>query len=371
MADNMTELSSFESLLDDTPDVGTSSDEINWNERIDANSLLDDEPDEPDVEDSTTESAETPDYSDNALYSFLQEKGITDPSKIKFEGENGEIEERSFEDLSSDEQKEILNSLTEDKGNGLSDYENSVINYLRDNNVTLDQVIDYFSSKKVDEYIAQNTPAPSYAVDDYTDEELYLANLKELHPSFTDDELVDRLEASKKNEELFNKEVTELRQQYKDLEEKNMQEAAQREQQQYADLQNNLIKAAADLTEVMFDPDDPESDSIVIEDAEREKALAYLFEQGADGKSQLIKDLENPDALIELAWLRTQGAELLAGTSRYWKNELKQARAENKRLQAQLDKVNKRNDTSTVVPEKPKTQASKNLGSVWDRSSLI
>lgn len=374
MNENVTNLESFETLLDDTPVEAAESNDttVNLSERIDVDELLD-TPEQQETNEQATEEQqdETPDFSDNALYSFLQGKGIVNPDKMKFEGEDGEIEERSFNDLSIDEQKEVLNSLTT---NDYTDYEQSVIQYLRDNETTLDQVIDFFANKKLNEYkeqMAQETPR-QYSIDEYSDDDLYLANLKELHPSFTDEELVSKLEASKTNEALFAKEVEELRQQYKELEDKSIEEANLREQQQYQDLQNDLQQAAAKLTEIVIDPEDPESDSVVIEDSERQKALAYLFEQDTDGKSQLVKDLENPDALIELAWLRTQGAELLAGTSRYWKEELKQARAENKRLQAQLDKITKRNESSVVVPEKPsKTTNQRSIGSAWDRSGLL
>jgi len=41
---------------------------------------------------------------------FLKSRGISDIQKIKFEDENGSIEERSWNDLSKEEKLNILNT---------------------------------------------------------------------------------------------------------------------------------------------------------------------------------------------------------------------------------------------------------------------
>ena len=48
-------------------------------------------------------------------------------------------------------------------------------------------------------------------IDDYDDDELFVADLKSKYPNFTDNELLDKLDAAKINEDLYNKEVAELR----------------------------------------------------------------------------------------------------------------------------------------------------------------
>ena len=306
----------------------------------------------------------------NFLYEFLKEKGIEDPSKLQFENEDGEIEEVDFNSLSEEEKLNIINSISDP---GLSQHETDVINYLRQNNVTFNQVIDYFSKKAVEDYLAQNPDQAHqkiYTIDDYTDDELYLADLKSKYPEFTDEELTSKLESAKSNETLFKKEVDALRADYKKQEDAEIEAQKQKEQQDYDDLVGNLQNILSNFNEVALDSTDAESDVLEIEDSDKQQVLAYLLNQDSEGKSQLVKDLENPATLIELAWLRTQGRALIDNTTRYWKDLLKQERKEKAKLQKELESYQNKGSQSVVVPKPPKKDENSNtiptFGSVWD-----
>ena len=304
------------------------------------------------------------------LHTFLKEKGIEDPSKLQWEDENGEITDVDFDNLSDEDKLNVLNSLADP---GLSQAEIDTINYLRQNNMTLNQVVDYFSKKAVDDYLAKNPDQihqKTYEIDDYTDDELYLSALKMQYPNFTDEELTSKLETAKGNEELYKKEVTALREEFKKEEEAQIEAQKQQEQQEYDDLVGNLKNVLGNFNEVALDSTDPESDVLEIEDSDKDLVLAYLLNQDTDGKSQLVKDLENPATLIELAWLRTQGRTLIDNTTRYWKDLLKQERKEKAKLQKELESYQTRNEQSVVVPKPPKKNENSNsiptFGSVWD-----
>ena len=239
--------------------------------------------------------------------------------------------------------------------------------------MTLNQVVDYFSKKAVDDYLAKNPDQihqKTYEIDDYTDDELYLSALKMQYPNFTDEELTSKLETAKGNEELYKKEVTALREEFKKEEEAQIEAQKQQEQQEYDDLVGNLKNVLGNFNEVALDSTDPESDVLEIEDSDKDLVLAYLLNQDTDGKSQLVKDLENPATLIELAWLRTQGRTLIDNTTRYWKDLLKQERKEKAKLQKELESYQTRNEQSVVVPKPPKKNENSNsiptFGSVWD-----
>lgn len=323
----------------------------------------------PQDNDTGNEEDKTPPVS-NFLYEFLKEKGIEDPSKLQFENEDGEIEEVDFNSLSEEEKLNIINSVSDP---GLSQHETDVINYLRQNNVTFNQVIDYFSKKAVKDYLAQNPDQAHqkiYTIDDYTDDELYLADLKSKYPEFTDEELTSKLESAKSNEALFKKEVDALRADYKKQEDAEIEAQKQKEQQDYDDLVGNLQNILNNFNEVALDSTDAESDVLEIEDSDKQQVLAYLLNQDSEGKSQLVKDLENPATLIELAWLRTQGRALIDNTTRYWKDLLKQERKEKAKLQKELESYQNKGSQSVVVPKPPKKDENSNtiptFGSVWD-----
>lgn len=325
---------------------------------------VEDPNDDPDSEDKHTDTVS------DFLHTFLKEKGIEDPSKLQWEDENGEITDVDFDNLSDEDKLNILNSLADP---GLSQAEIDTINYLRQNNMTLNQVVDYFSKKAVDDYLAQNPDQvhqKTYEIDDYTDDELYLSALKIQYPNFTDEELTSKLETAKGNEELYKKEVAALREEFKKEEEAQIEAQKQQEQQAYDDLVGNLKNVLGNFNEVALDSTDPESDVLEIEDSDKDLVLAYLLNQDTDGKSQLVKDLENPATLIELAWLRTQGRTLIDNTTRYWKDLLKQERKEKAKLQKELESYQTRNEQSVVVPKPPKKDTNnsntRTFESVWD-----
>ena len=379
MAKEEKDLEMFEDLLNDpgtqvveddnTPKPLDPTDDPILNDYVNGSTGEDDTPDSS--EDENNESHDSGDF----LHNFLKEKGIEDPSKLQWEDENGEITDVDFDSLSDEDKLNVLNSLSDP---GLSQHEIDVVNYLRQNGVTFNQVIDYFSKKAVDDYIAQNpdsVPTKTYTIDDYTDEELYLADLKSKYPDFTDEELTSKLNSAKSNEELFKKEVNALRIEYKKEEDAQVEAQKQKEQQDYDNLVNNLQNILGNFNEVVLDSTDPESDVLEIEDSDKDQVLAYLLNQDTDGKSQLVKDLENPATLIELAWLRTQGRALIDNSTRYWKDLLKQERKEKAKLEKELESYRTRESQSVVVPKPPKSNNSNEkdiptFGSVWDNNII-
>lgn len=379
MAKEEKDLEMFEDLLDDpgtqvveddnTPKPLDPTDDPILNDYVNGSTGEDDTPDPSEDENNKSHGSE------DFLHNFLKEKGIEDPSKLQWEDENGEITDVDFDNLSDEDKLNVLNSLSDP---GLSQHEIDVVNYLRQNGVTFNQVIDYFSKKAVDDYIAQNpdsAPTKTYTIDDYTDEELYLADLKSKYPDFTDEELTSKLNSAKSNEELFKKEVNALRTEYKKEEDAQVEAQKQKEQQDYDNLVSNLQNILGNFNEVVLDSTDPESDVLEIEDSDKEQVLAYLLNQDTDGKSQLVKDLENPTTLIELAWLRTQGRALIDNSTRYWKDLLKQERKEKAKLEKELESYRTRESQSVVVPKPPKSNNSNEkdiptFGSVWDNNII-
>lgn len=321
------------------------------------------------IENASEEEETTPDYSDNSLYRFLQERGVKDPSKLQFTNEDNTVEEIDFSSLSTEEQLDILKQVTDP---GLTDNEINTINYLRQNNVTLEQVVDYFAQQRLEQYLSQHPEAihqKTYTIDDYSDDDLFLVDLKSRYPDFTDEELLNELESAKSNEELFKKKAEVLRNSYKEQEDRAEAERMQLEQQQVEDLRNNLRDAANQFNEIQLDYTDNESDSLIIDEEDKQQMMSYILDQDSEGKSQLIRDLEDPDRLIELAWFSTQGPKVLSELSQYWKGLLANERAENKKLQAKIDKLTKTNTSTVVSVQKPNKLS--NEKSVWDDSGLI
>ena len=356
----------YESLLDDPVEAQEEQieDQITEDEP-----LLPDQPSDNGDEPEPQEPQNNEDQEDDLITSYLKSKGITDPTKIQFENEEGGIDEVDFSTLPKEEQLTMLNELA---STDYTDYEREVINYLRVNNTDLQGVINYFQNKAIEDYLAQNpnqAPQKSYTIDDYSDDELYIADLAAKFPDFTEEELNAKLDAAKTNEELFKKEVDSLREFYKGEEDRQAEQAKLSEQQQYEALQNTLLESIGKFNEIVLDTEDPKSDSLEIEDSDKQIMLDYLLTPDKDGQSQFDKDLSDPNALIELAWLRTHGRDTITGISQYWKKELADTRKELAKAKKELEKYRKNdsNDKVTVNETKPidKRRQATSVSDLW------
>lgn len=297
---------------------------------------------------------------ENFIAAYLKDFGVDDMTKIQMQNDSGEIEEVDFNSLSEEEKLNIFKELSDP---GYSNYEKQVIEYLRRNNATLDDVAAFFKQQGVEEYLAEHPEDRHqrvYNIDEYTDDEIYLSYLKNNYPDFTDEELTSKLDSAKLNDELFNKEVSAIRTNLKNMEDEERQQQEAEEAQSYQELQNNLISAISGFTQIELDPEDKDKDALALDVTDEDRAIMwrYLVERDKDGKSQLVKDLEDPQALIELAYYRTRERDNLTGLTRYWKNELANERKEKAKLQRELDKLKNKGNNSFVVS--PKDNNSRN-----------
>ena len=170
---------------------------------------------EPEPEPSPTnqEPPENPDLNAgeglDVFSEFLKSRGLRDGKTLLYQDEEGNEQEVDFSSLDRDEQLNILNELAKPD---LSDDEVKTIEYLRNNNATIQDVIEYYSQKAVQDYINQNGPVnKAYSVDDYSDEELYIADLKSKFEGMTEEEIQADLDLAKSNEDLFKKKVETIR----------------------------------------------------------------------------------------------------------------------------------------------------------------
>jgi len=308
---------------------------------------------------------------EDVLHTFLRERGIEDPSKIQYENDNGEIEDVDFNSLSREEQLTILKEITSP---GLTDHETDVINYLRTNNVTLEQVVDYFANQRLEEYLSEHPDerhVESYSIDQYSDEELYVADMKSKFPSLSNEELQQELDRAKDNEDLFKKKVEILRETYKAEEQRQIELNEQQVQQQFEDLKTNLTNALHHFNEVPLDYEDPQSDVLAIEDSDKNQVLSYLLDQDSNGKSQFVKDIENPETLVTLAWLATQGLATITETSRYWKDMLKGERKKIANLESEIENLKSRGSNTFVVDREVPNKEVTGIGQLWDTAGIL
>jgi len=257
---------------------------------------------------------ETEKESNNVIASLLSQKGIVDSSKIQFQNEEGELEEINFNDLSLEEQLAILSEETSTPE--ISEHEMDVLNFMRENNVTFDEVMQYEKEKAIAEYIEQNKET-NYTVDDLSNEELYRYDLQSRYPNLSDEELDAKIAQEILQPDTFTKMTDALRTEYKGLEDAQQQELVEQKTQEsektYDALVETMVKVAENTNDLY---------SLDLEDNDKEEVLSFLLDRDINGQSEFAKLLDNPEDLFKLAWFAIKGAEAFDVTHEYYKKEI-------------------------------------------------
>lgn len=259
---------------------------------------------------------------DDVLQSFLRTKGIDDPSRIKFEDENGNLQERSWDSLDSQEKLNILNTPVQQ--NTVQEPINNVDNQLQDDEIDLINSIRN-SGLSPQDFIQsiidnQNNSEPIYQVDDLSDDEIYILDLESRVGELSEDEAVQALTMAKQNEEFYKKQIEGIRKEYKEREDfKKEQEQNQLEQQQqeaYEQYSLDVINAIDNFNSVG-------NLDLNLEDADKEDLANFMLNLDNDGTNYLYKELQNPETLVKAAWFILNGEQAFDSISDYFVNQIR------------------------------------------------
>lgn len=267
------------------------------------------------------EQEEAQEDDDSFLIDFLKTRGISDPTRIKFEDDNGQITERHWNDLTKEEQINILNTpldnpaeqqnTPEDESSQLSDEEIQLLNNIRASHLTPSQYMEQLRNMPVE---------PTYKVDDLSDDELYLLDLESRVGELSDDEAAQALNVAKQNESFYQKQVEGIRKEYKEREDyQNQQEQAELEQQQqeaFAQYQNQVVNAIDQFNSIG-------NLDINLEDADKEELAEFMLSQDESGSNYLYQALQDPQTLVKAAWFILNGDEALNSVEDYFKGQIK------------------------------------------------
>lgn len=277
----------------------------------------------------------------SVLDKFLQSKGFID-SKIKVVDDNNEETEVEFSELSEEEQLDILNSFSASKNTNnlnLLDEEQALLSELRENNLSMSQFLDMYKQSIIEE--AKLASEPSYEIDEYDDKELFLLDLKNKY-DLSDEELQLELEKELQNEDLFNKKVSKLRSEYKELEEQykaNEQSIfEEQQQQQYSEFVNQISNIAETATSFH---------GLELEDEEINNTLSYLLDLNDQGVSQFYHDLNNPEKLYEIAWYLKYGKDAFKTIEDAYETEIAKLKTNSDKPKV-VRQVNNKNNIKTI-----------------------
>lgn len=285
-------------------------------------SIVDDDLFSRPAESTSDEPEEEEDFSsnDNSSYEdmLLKAKGI-DRHNIQIYNEAGELEYADFNDL-SDEDKAALLAQETPYESPISDEELETINFLRQNGLTLQDFANLQRQQALAE-AQQNVPQQT-DIDKYSDEEVIAYDfINRFGDSMTDEEIDAEIERLKEDEEAFAKRVNLLRQSYKTSElaalEKQQKEQQEQQKQMEQEFINSYVYSAQDLNDIQ---------GVTLEDNDKEELLDFVLTKDAAGRTGLSKALDDPNAVLRMAWYLLHGEETFDATIDYYKNQITQSR---------------------------------------------
>lgn len=321
-------------------------------------------PEEEPVEDGEEEDVDEPSADEDAIQQFLRSKGISDFNKIKFENEDGQIEEVSWNDLSEDEKLNILNTSNEEDDTALDDNEIDLINRMRLSGMSVQEYLDSIKQLGASEYaksIQNQQEDYSYTVDDLSDDELYILDLQARVEDISDEECQEALDRAKTNPTLFEKEVAGLREDYKRLEDQRNQQnqEIQRQQQleQFQNFSNNVINGINNFNSI---------GQLNVDMTDDDKNQLYHFITGVDnaGVNYFQKALSDPDTIVRTAWFALHGEDIINSISDYYNKQI-QAVAKANYEKGKNEAKAPKNTPKVVVKKQPKDLV-KNIKSIND-----
>ena len=242
---------------------------------------------------------------DDFTTEVLKIRGISDPSKIKFEDQTGAVIERSWDELSREEQLNIIVGDQNAEENQLSDDEAALLKAIRKSGGSVE---DYLNS-----YAEENAPEPApaeptYKINELSDDEVYALDLLEKVGSdnITDEELQAAIDAAKQNEQLYKKTVEGLRQEYirlqQDREAQQQNEVAARQQAQFQRFATSINSEIQNMNSFM-------GQELELSQDEKEELSSFMLELDENGVSAFGRAMQDPEIFTQAEELTKQMQE--------------------------------------------------------------
>ena len=287
------------------------------------------------------------------VVTLLKSKGIN-PDAVKFQSDDGSIEEKPFSELSKEEQLQILGFDDSEDNYGLEDDEIALINQLRENNLSVKDYNDYIARQAIQYYIdnASNNDQ-MYTVNDFSDEELYLMDLGS-RLGLSEEEALSELETAKSNPDLFQKKVQSIREEYKQREDQLIEQRKQEEEEensrQAQEFENAIIEAIQDNGEI-----DLGESKLSLSDDDKDEIASFILDSDSTGVRFISRALNDPETLVKMVWYALKGKEAFSEITNYYKKQISEVAKNNYNKGYGDGKAGKVANSAKSVVKKPAT----------------
>ena len=226
-----------------------------------------------------------------------------------------------FNDLDDKKQAEILNQLQENPSKAIAEKyeldgnEIGLINYLRTNKLTIDDLVNNIVNERLQSY---KSIQESNTIDfeKMGDDAIYAAFLKTSNPDIKEEELEEELEKAK-TLSTYKNQVEAYRKQFKAQQEQLKVQEKQNELQQLKDEieqdRQAVVQAVMPLKDIA---------GIELNDNVKNEVLDSILHVNEDGDSLFMEEVfGDPVKLFNAAFWYNYGSQLLKERDAYWKKE--------------------------------------------------
>ncbi len=325
--------------------------DLDFDDELDVQEPVNEEPTEPQNQNQNVTPNEKP--SSDIITELLRDRGIEDSNKIKFEGEDGVITERAWNDLSPEEQKEILNqSPNKDPDVDLDEEEIKMINSMRLHGMNPQEYVQALRNQGAYSYAQQNQSSeePSYEVDDLTDDELFMLDLQYRSPDMSEEEIYQALNNAKQDKEVFDKQMQGTREYYKGLEQdiKNQKslEAQEKEKENFQEYSNAIMNSIQSIDSIG-------NLDINLNQEDQEELAQFILGRDQAGINWFGKALEDPDTVVRMAWFALKGEDAFNDIENYISQQIKTASQNSYNKGLEDGKKSRQKESNVVINSKP------------------
>ena len=337
-------------------------DDLGLNDIYDFENVVYQQPLEGEGEEKVTPPAPE-EESNDLITDFLKTRGIEDPSKIQFE-EDGNIVEKNWNDLSREEQLNILSTPLEEtppaeNNNELSEDEIKFINLIRDSGMSPEEYVNSLQPSE--------SPEPFHKVDDFSDEELFLLDFEtRLGESLTEEQEAEVLARAKQDEEIFKKQVEGIRKEYKereDYESQQKQLATEQEQEaQFNEFKDSILSAINGIDSI--------GGLIDLEDNDKDDLAQFILSTDETGSNYLTQALQDPETLAKAAWFILNGDEVFDNIKDYYTSQIKLLKQQEYNRGLEDGKKGVKPKPTVVMPKSKPVQVNNNNGKELDYDEI-
>jgi len=226
-----------------------------------------------------------------------------------------------FNDLTPEKQAEVLQQLhntsasTIEETYGLDDNEIGMINYLRANNLSVNDMIENMATERVNTILARQESA-SVDYDALTEDAVYLKFLSKSNPEATTEQLEDDLRIAKSGS-TFSKVTASLREQFKSEQVAELRAANDMEKRAQLDELEDQRRLVVDTVKSITDVA-----GVAVNDDVKNSILDRVLEVNDDGDSVFMEEVfSDPTKLFQAAFWYYYGEDLAKQRDEYWKKE--------------------------------------------------